>query len=318
MNLRPIVAAERERFASVGTPPEHTAGVLAYLEHLLAVGATRIEWCLLAVEGDRPLGRVALWALPGAGAPSDLVLLEAPWEEADLAHGTRLLEAALARARALGTRQVGHVLDSPPQAPQWQLAPERRAALLERAGFALARETLRFAWHAAAGAPPHESGRLVYRTLEEVGADAFVAAIARVTDGTLDRRLRSDQERLGAAGAARALFELLRALEYEPGWWQLAYTSSGALAGLSMPARAQGTAVIGYVGVVPEQRGRGYIDDLLARATAVLHAGGAATIVADTDTGNAPMAAAFRRMGYAQFATRREYFLDLAGGAAGP
>jgi RimJ/RimL family protein N-acetyltransferase len=195
--------------------------------------------------------------------------------------------------------------------------------LLERNGFALARETRRFEWrnvHEMAGVTPARMpARLILRALEEVGADAFVAAIARVTDGTLDRRLRQRQEQLGPAGAARELFELVQALGYEPGWWQLAYTTTGEFAGLIMPAKGggEGEAFIGYIGVTPEQRGHGYAGELLAQATALLQASGVTTIAADTDTGNTPMANAFRGVGYIQFATRCEYFLDPTRGRAG-
>lgn len=318
MHIRPIVSGEIERFARIGTPPEHTAEVLRYLERLLNVGSTRLDWCFVAEESSRSLCRAMLWTTPGASTPSDLVLLEVPWDEADLALGARFLDDMLARMRAQGAREAGYVLDTPPQWPQWQLVPERRNELLERAGFTLARETLRFEWRDGHGPTglrlSPSSERLSFRTLEEVGDDAFVEAIARVTVGTFDRRLRRQEEELGAAEAARTLFELVKALGYELRWWQLAYTVTGQLVGLLMLAKRQGqgsdTAVVGYIGVVPEQRGHGYSDELLARAAALARASGIATIIADTDTGNAPMAKAFRRAGYAQFATRREYFRE--------
>jgi ribosomal protein S18 acetylase RimI-like enzyme len=63
------------------------------------------------------------------------------------------------------------------------------------------------------------------------------------------------------------------------------------------------------VGVVPEQRGRGYVDDLLAQAVVTLAAAGATVIRADTAVANIPMANAFRRAGFDQFMTRTEYML---------
>jgi ribosomal protein S18 acetylase RimI-like enzyme len=67
--------------------------------------------------------------------------------------------------------------------------------------------------------------------------------------------------------------------------------------------------VIAYVGVVPEQRGRGYVDDLLAQAVATLTASGAEVVRADSDIANVPMANAFRRAGFEQFMSRAEYML---------
>jgi RimJ/RimL family protein N-acetyltransferase len=71
-----------------------------------------------------------------------------------------------------------------------------------------------------------------------------------------------------------------------------------------MPTRNYQSFVIGYVGVVPEQRGHGYAGGLLAEGTSFLVGQGADRIVADTDTGNRPMAAAFGRAGYRVTARR--------------
>jgi len=61
--------------------------------------------------------------------------------------------------------------------------------------------------------------------------------------------------------------------------------------------------------VVPEHRGLGYVDDLLGECTRVLAVEqDAEQIVANTDVGNVPMAAAFTRAGYADTGRHR---LDL-------
>ena len=52
------------------------------------------------------------------------------------------------------------------------------------------------------------------------------------------------------------------------------------------------------VGVLPEHRGNGYTDDLLVEASHLLVEGGATEIVAATDVGNTPMAAASARCGH--------------------
>ena len=188
--------------------------------------------------------------------------------------------------------------------------------MLEGAGFAFRRETDRF--HRRGEEPPPVPGRLSFRTLDEVGEDAFVDAMMRVSEGTLDREIREERERLGPQGAARDFFEDARRVEHDPSWWRLAYDGPGGdLAGLVMPAEPPGFLTIFYVGVVPEMRGRGYVDDLLAAGTAALlgaraQSGGEKPLRADTDVANTPMAAAFRRAGWTRFAGRREYVADLA------
>jgi hypothetical protein len=248
--------------------------------------------------------------------PFALVLLEVPWEGDHVGTGTRLLGDVLDEARRLGADEIEHVLDAPPMGPQFQHHPQRRVEVLEGAGFAFRRETDRFHWRG--DAPPPVPGRLSFRTLEEVGEDAFVDAMMRVSEGTLDREIREERKRLGPQGAARDFFEDARRLEHEPSRWQLAYDGlDGDLAGLVMPAEPPGFLTPFYVGVVPEMRGRGYVDDLLAAGTATLLGARAGSgterpLRADTDVANAPMAAAFGRAGWERFAGRREYVAHLA------
>ena len=93
--------------------------------------------------------------------------------------------------------------------------------------------------------------------------------------------------------------EVYLAMPGDRGWWRLAYTAAdGQLAGMILPNRNTDGAVVGYLGVLPGLRGRGYINDLVAHATR-FHAGrGEPRIAATTDTTNRPMAAAFEHAGY--------------------
>jgi RimJ/RimL family protein N-acetyltransferase len=79
-----------------------------------------------------------------------------------------------------------------------------------------------------------------------------------------------------------------------------------------LPNRNSSGAVVGYLGVVPRMRGRGYINDLVAETTR-FHAGrGEPRIGATTDTTNLPMAAAFERAGYRAWGIR--YVLSAPAG----
>lgn len=310
MQTRTVRADELDLFVEAGGAPEHRREVKCYVEDMFAAGSMRPEWCFVLEDGDRAVGRVALWTLPKSEEPLDAVLLDVPWNGEYLSLGELLLVDVLGEAGALGAQEIGHVLDSPPMWPQFQQHTEERAELLGLAGFALKRETVRFEWRGAS--VPESSGRLEFRALEEVGEETFVDAVARVTEGTLDRDMSKEREKQGPQGAAREFFGEEQAMEYEPGWWELAYgKTDGNLVGLIMPARNPTSPVIDYIGVVPERRGEGYVDDLLARGAATLVEAGAEQIRADTDTANVPMAAAFRRVGYTEFARRREYEANI-------
>ncbi len=314
MHIRPVRVDDLDLF--VGATPDHRSEVEQYLESMFTAGSMRPEWCFVAEEeGEAPLGRVAFWTLPGMEEPFALVLLDVPWDGDFVGVGTRLLEDVLEEARALGAEEIEHVVDDPPMRPQFQHHPHKRVELLEGVGFSFRRETGRFEWRG--GEPPAAPGRLSFHTLKEVGEDAFVEAMSEVSEGTLDREIQGERERLGEQGAARDFFEDARRVKHDPAWWRLAYAPDGELAGLVIPAEPPGFLTIFYVGVVPRMRGQGYVDDLLAAGTATLlearrRDSNDKPLLADTDVANEPMAAAFERAGWVRFAGRREYIMDLA------
>jgi ribosomal protein S18 acetylase RimI-like enzyme len=298
MRIRPISPGELDHFVAAAGSPEHREEVDWYLRSMFAAGSMRPEWCFVGTE-----------------QPFALVLLDIPWDSDYMRMGTCLLEAVLDKAQRLGTKEIEHVIDDPPMRPQFQHYSEKRVALLQSVGFSLRRETDRFEW--PGGEPPVGADRLSFRTLEEVGEEAFVDTMKRVSEGTLDRQIREERERLGPQEAAREFFENAQRVEHDPSWWRLAYSRpDGDLVGLVMPAAPPGFLTLFYVGVVPEMRGRRYVDDLLAASTATLldartKGRDEKALRADTDVTNAPMAAAFERAGWTKFAKRREFSVDL-------
>jgi RimJ/RimL family protein N-acetyltransferase len=84
-------------------------------------------------------------------------------------------------------------------------------------------------------------------------------------------------------------------------WWRIATLPDGEPVGFVTPARNDYNPIIGYVAVLPQHRGNGYIDEILAEGTRILNAQDAPRIRAATDLGNTPMANAFHRAGYINF-----------------
>ncbi|MFD0576907.1 GNAT family N-acetyltransferase [Dactylosporangium darangshiense] len=78
----------------------------------------------------------------------------------------------------------------------------------------------------------------------------------------------------------------------------MATLPNGEPVGFVFPARNDYGPIIAYIGVLPQHRGHGYIDDVLAEGTRVLAGQDAPRIRATTDVGNVPMARAFARAGY--------------------
>ena len=115
----------------------------------------------------------------------------------------------------------------------------------------------------------------------------------------------------GPEAAAKQMFDDASTLPHEARWWLLAYTQAGDLVGLVIMCRNNFCPIVDYVGVVPEHRGHGYANDLLAMGTSIMKAEGAERIRGDTDRENHAMSKAFVRLGYNQFRTARDYVIKL-------
>ncbi|MFF2371262.1 GNAT family N-acetyltransferase [Agromyces sp. NPDC058110] len=268
----------------------------------LAGGRRRLEWTWMAVRDGRLLGRLALWSPAGAVTPSQLDLFDVEpalpeGEQRDV--GAALLEAA--RAELLST------LETPPEvslylAPDWRDHPdsrraiERRIQLLEQTGASFLVERLRLHWTPASGIPQPDD-RLSFRPF--ASDDEFLDLTARVLTGTLDAHGRSELADSSAKTVARAQFDEEFVQYTSPReWWRVATDSDGRPLGFVVPARNAYNHIVAYIAVLPEHRGNGYIDGILAEGTRVLADAGAPHIRASTDVGNFPMADAFARAGY--------------------
>lgn len=303
--IRPAHSHELPALVERPGDVERNAATRAYLVQLLDTRCTRPEWCLVAQDEEGRLeGSVVLWALPGRAVPDSLVLFEAPSDPA--ATGLALLDAAVTTARGLGARELGHVVDSPAQPPQFQRDPERRSELLRRSGFRVVRDGRRFALRVPAELP-EDDPRLTFRSLADLGREAFIDLLEDVLTRSADARLTADVERLGARRAAERLFDDMGELRHEPQWWEIGHAADGSPAVLSMPAENPSVPVLGFVGVAPDHRGKGYAGSAVVRGTRVLAASGATEIRGDCDAANTAMAKAFGKAGYANFANRLEF-----------
>jgi RimJ/RimL family protein N-acetyltransferase len=303
VTIRPLTAGDLDRFLALEGPSYGPPG-----RDFLATAAEnhyRPEWTWVAERDGRVVARAAWW-----GAPDDEHPIALDWF--DLAGAPDRVVVAAALLRAAGELVRMETGDFPEYhlflPADWHDRPDVRRAVDERtdaasqAGLRPFVERLRIEWVTASGVPATDD-RL---TLAPADDDAELRdVLARINVGTLDAYARRDIERHGPAAAARAQLEDLGWMPAPREWWRLAHTADdGALVGAVMPSRNYEAFVIAYVGVVPEQRGRGHVGRLLAEATAFLVGQGAERIVADTDTGNLPMAAAFERAGYRVTARR--------------
>lgn len=168
------------------------------------------------------------------------------------------------------------------------------------AGLTQVNERLQFQWDADRALPP-EPGSLVFAP---AGDDTFVELCAAAAQGSLDVMTRRELESSSPEQLARAEVDYYRACPGDRSWWRTAATPDGTVVGVAIPSATPSNRNVGYLAVLPEHRGRGYVDEILAFITRFHAEQGASRITATTDAANPPMAAAFRRAGYRCTETR--------------
>ncbi len=271
----------------------------------LAAGRRRPKWMWVALRGGHPLARLAWWGQTGDATPFLLDVFDiddscGDRDRVDI--GVRLLRTAMAEVLPANARPPEYIRFVPSDWREDGVARrvvEDRMLALERAGARPFVERLRFQWRP--GTPvPGPRGRLAFRPLRDT--DEILDLMTRVLDGTLDAHSRDDLTRMSARQAAVRHYEDELARYRSPqGWWRIATLPDGEPVGFVTPARNNYNPIIGYLAVLPEHRGNGYIDEILAEGTRILAAQDVPRIRAATDLGNAPMANAFRRAGYVNF-----------------
>ncbi|MFI6995242.1 GNAT family N-acetyltransferase [Nonomuraea wenchangensis] len=277
----------------------HPDRLLSFLES----GHYRYDRVWLALDEDTGdiLARAVWWGFPdGRPLALDCVYVH-PSVRDRVALAAELLERGHA---AFGDRPAYHVFLS----EGWREDPKAAPALawrkeaVGRAGLTDELERLRLAW--TAGEPvPEPSDRLVFRGEDD--DEAFVAAFRRVAEGTLDHATRLSLRTMDPEEQARQEVADYREMPGDRSWWRLAYSAAdGSLVGVALPSANNAGPVVGYLGVVPEHRGHGYVDDLLGEITRCHAERGVERVAADTDRGNTPMVKAFERAGYRTFAIR--------------
>lgn len=290
MKVRSIDRTEADLFACISDP----AASGDWLRRLWESGESSPEWCFVAEIDGIPVGRVCYISFSSTRSEAHILGLHLPWDGDYESIGRVLLLESLRGIAGQGARSIEYDLSA--DAP---FADQKRH-VCTIVGMPLAQTKLRFVFDDAAAPAGESSGPLLWRSLEQVGPEKFIEAIERVSGDTLDQLSVMMIARDGMTRFAREFFSILRDLDDRPSWWELAYDGDGALVGLIIPQRfTDDDGAINYIGVVPEMRGRGYIGHILGRGIWRLRTAGVVRIVADTDSRNLPMAAGFRRAGFA-------------------
>ncbi len=255
-------------------PPHNTYATVA------SGGEYRPDWTWVALRDNEVVARAAFWAGPDDEQPIAL-----DWFD----FTDRVAAVELLRTVPL---QAEYELILP---QGWRDDPTTLAAGMARieaateAGYRPLVERYRYCWTPDCGLP-ERPGRLEFRP--EPDDEVILEVLRRVHSATLDGHARRAIEQGGVSQAAQEELDFFRWCPSPREWWRLAYTPGGELVGIQVPGRNMAAPIVGFIGVVPEQRGHGYGYDLLAQCTHDLVGEGVDRIVAATDVGNIPMAAA--------------------------
>ena len=82
--------------------------------------------------------------------------------------------------------------------------------------------------------------------------------------------------------------------------WLVGYHEEEPVGYVAVAREEDWGATIAHIGVVPRQRGHGYIDDLLLAGNAAVRRSGITTMLSDVDVLNTPMIRAMERAGHTE------------------
>lgn len=148
------------------------------------------------------------------------------------------------------------------------------------------------------------AGPLTFEPVGEANRAAFVAALLASHDGSLDC-----PELTGVRTTADLLDGFRAPPPARPEWWTLV-RHAGEPVGVVMlePGTEIGAIELGYLGLVPTTRGRGWGEELLRFALRAAAADDARTLTLSVDARNHPARRLYERHGFRE-ADRREVFL---------
>lgn len=279
-----------------GDPEDYTDTV----EGLWASGESRPDWCFLIEDGHTTVGRIGFLVSPTVSDPSWLGSLPAeelfiyglrlPWEGDYLTPGRQLIAEA---TRAVAA-ELPEVMEVRINNSIHDFAPER-AHLMTDIGMELFQEKDGFFW-ADDGHLAEPGDRLAFRSIADIGVDAYRAVMAPCGEGTLDRNDRYYWTGCGPDNWAAQMTEYLAGEDTH--MWLVGYRNDEPVGYVAVVGVEDWGSTIAHVGVVPRHRGHGYIHDLLATGTAAAQRSGITTMLSDVDILNQPMLTAMQHAGH--------------------
>lgn len=301
--FQPATLDEARALLAASPPPFDSPTQLrfrsdAHLDDTLTHGRRRPEWVWAARSPEGAVGSVAVLGT-AAGKP---LVVDHFGLTGNAAVDTALVRHASDAARSLGVGEAA--IYAPPAATLTSPDVAPLAEVVASSGWEPLVERLHYEFAppadlAASDAASVATG-LALEAVDDPGDPRLAALMGDIMVGSLDAHDLVAIERDGVAGAAAQL--LAELLEDPVEYLRLAFDrqrTDEPVGMVSWNAFADtGRGFVFFVGVGAPHRGRSYGAHMAAAATRELLAAGSTTLIADTDRGNSPMAAAFAAVGW--------------------
>ncbi len=297
IKVRSIEPAELDAWFSLSAGDPGDARLRQRLEAAWTAGEGSSSSTFVAERDGELVGRVAYIVDEAASGPDSsevfLFAMWLPWQAPEaVAIGRRLVLETIQRLPGTVRALNGYAN------PEYMIGAHVRRATFEAAGMPLFQEKEGFLWTPASRDPEVPGPVVTFRSLPDVGPDAFVEPFARALDGSLDRHDCHQARLMGHDDWARDMLTMLR--DEDTADWLLAFDQSGAVAGYVLLGEfgEPNRGTILHIGVMPEARGHGVVTELLRAANDAARRRGFARVLSDVDVQNSPMLAAMERAGH--------------------
>jgi GNAT superfamily N-acetyltransferase len=267
-----------------------------HLARLLEYACAKPEWVLLCFGAGVLVDALVL------AAPSEFNL---PLEIIRLSGGLnprngffRFLQWAIEKAKGLGIREL------------YCTVPEESAdgSLLSEAGFSRGRKVVRFE---STGAVDLGVRGCRSATVGDFTRTEIIALIDRASERCADSQIEGSRRRFGGVVDAEMTLQMMESTRYEPPWWRVALAPEGESLGIIFLVVAFGEPTIGFVGIVPEHRGRNIASFLLAEAWSTMKCQGHSTLCAEADVRNVAMHRLLTKNAFTHRSEKQEWRLGL-------
>jgi|HubBroStandDraft_6_1064221.scaffolds.fasta_scaffold621804_1 GNAT superfamily N-acetyltransferase len=267
-----------------------------HFSRLLEFSCTKPEWIVLGFAAGTLAAALALAAPSECNLPLEIIRVHGGLDER--IDSLQLFQMAIEKARALGARELYCTM--PEDSEDLAFVSEMR--------FRRWRKVVRFE-----SAGPLDSGVWSYRSAEagRFARAEMVALIEKASDSSSDSQIEFYRRQLGGIGDAEWTLQMVESTSYDPRWWRVAVGPDGQMLGIILSTLVFGELMVGFLGVVPNYRGRRVASFLLAESWSVMKLQGHSTFCAEADERNLAMHRALTKSQFIRRWTKQEWRLDL-------